>query len=74
MQSAKISFDFSDNPQLVSLLRVQASRTGVSQKQIVAQALEAYFSHQAESALLLDAASRAFAEWDNPDDEIYNDL
>jgi hypothetical protein len=74
MQSAKVSFDFSDRPKLVELLRVHAAQTGRTQKDVVAEALEAYFAHHAESALILKLAESSFAEWDNAEDEVYNAL
>ena len=74
MKAAKVSFDFSDRPKVVELLRVYASQSGKSQKAILLEALEAYFSEKMETHLLLRAAERTFAEWDNPDDEVYNSL
>ena len=74
MKSVKLSFDFSDRPQLVENLRLQAVREGTTQKAIVIDALEAYFAHKLESALLLKAAERTFQEWDNEDDQVYDSL
>ena len=74
MKSVKLSFDFSDRPQLVENLRLQAAREGTTQKAIVIDALEAYFAHKLESALLLKAAESTFQEWDNQDDQVYDSL
>jgi len=74
MKSVKLSFDFSDRPQLVEKLRLHAAREGTTQKAIVIDALEAYFAHKLESALLLKAAERTFQEWDNEDDPVYDSL
>lgn len=74
MKSAKVSFDFSDNPKILEILRTYATVTGKSQKAILIEALESYFSEKVETRLLWTAAERAFSEWDNPDDEIYNSL
>lgn len=74
MQSAKLSIDFSDDPKLMGLLRLVAARSGRSQKQVVTDALNAYFAHSAEAELLTSAANHTFAEWDNADDEVYNSL
>jgi hypothetical protein len=74
MKSVKLSFDFSDQPQLVEKLRLQAAREGTTQKAIVIDALEAYFAHKLESALLLKAAEHTFQEWDNEDDQVYDSL
>ncbi|MGH7965549.1 MAG: heme-binding protein [Candidatus Binatia bacterium] len=56
MKSVKLSFDFSDKPQLVEMLRVQAARERTTQKAIVIDALEAYFAPKVESTFLLKAA------------------
>jgi hypothetical protein len=74
MKSVKLSFDFSDRPQLAEMLRVQAARQGTTQKAIVIDALEAYFAHKLESAFLLKAAEDVFREWDNEDDQVYDSL
>ena len=74
MKSVKLSFDFSDRPQLVEKLRLHAAREGTTQKAIVIDALAAYFAHKLESALLLKAAERTFQEWDNEDDQFYDSL
>lgn len=74
MNSAKLSFDFSDHPEVVEMLRFQAAATHKSQKAILIQALEAYFSHQLESRLILSAAEKVFSEWNSKEDEIYNSL
>src|SRR5450432_1742524 len=52
VQTGKVSFDFGDRPKLVELLRVYAAQTGRSQKDVVAEALEAYFANHAESDLI----------------------
>lgn len=74
MQSAKVSFDFADRPKLVEMLRVFAAQAGRSQKDVVSEALEIYFANHAESDLILRLAASTFADWDNPEDEIYNTL
>jgi len=56
----KVTFDFSDCPELVEGLRILAAREGSSQGAIVAAALRAYFAHRQENSLLLDAANRVF--------------
>lgn len=74
MKSLKLSFDFSDKPQLVEHLRLQAAKLGVSQKSLLVEALEGYFASKQETEFLLSAANKMFSEWDNPEDEIYNTL
>lgn len=68
MASFKVSIDFSDRPELVHVLRLLSTRTGRSQKDIVASALDAYFSREAENELPL------FAEWNDPEDDVYDSL
>ncbi len=74
MKAAKLSFDLSDRLEIVELLRLLAAQSGKSQKHILIEALEAYFSHQFESRMLLRAAEKSFADWDNPEDDVYNKL
>ncbi|MBM3737736.1 MAG: hypothetical protein FJW39_18305 [Acidobacteria bacterium] len=45
-----------------------------TQKDIVVDAIEAYIAQKQESQALLDAANRSFAEWDNPEDAVYDHL
>jgi hypothetical protein len=44
------------------------------QRAIVVDALTAYFSQKRENLALLMAADKAFAEWDNEDDLVYDSL
>lgn len=74
MKAAKLSFDFSDHPQLVELLRLQAVQAGTSQKAVLVKALQGYFAHQQENQKLLKLAEAAFSAWDNPDDAVYDRL
>lgn len=74
MKSLKMSFDFSDKPELIALLRTYAADRGKTQKEILVTALEAYFSSQLENRMLLKAAEKTFSEWESEDDETYNNL
>ena len=74
MKTVKMSFDFTDQPELTEMLRLYAARTGRTQKAILVDALRAYFADQAKSALLFRAADLTFAEWDNEDDRVYDSL
>ncbi len=74
MKPVRVSFDFSDYPKLVEMLRLQALQDKTSQKAILVQALEAYFSHKQESNFILKAAEKAFEEWDNGEDSVYDTL
>jgi hypothetical protein len=62
-------FDFSDRPKLVKHLRVYSAQSGRSQKDVMAEALEAYFAHHADGALIARLAESSFSEWDNDEDE-----
>lgn len=72
MKTNKLSFDFSDTPELVELLRMEAVQTKSTQKGIVVQALESYFANKLESSLLIKTADQMFKEWDNEEDSIYD--
>jgi len=74
MKQARASFNFSDNPLILDMLRAQALQEGVSQKAVLIKALEAYFSHRPENTFVLQAANKIFTEWDNSDDAIYDTL
>ena len=74
MKALKLHFAFSDNPELVELLRMHSVQTGATQKSVVVKALEAYFSEKLENKMILSAAEKTFAEWDNSEDEIYDKL
>lgn len=74
VKTARINFDLSDRPALVQALRQHAAETGVSQKNVVVRALEAYFAQKQETRMLLRAAESSFMDWDNEEDEVYNDL
>jgi hypothetical protein len=74
MKPVRVSFDFSDNPKLIEMLRLHALQEGTSQKAILVQALEAYFSHKQESAFILKAAEKVFQDWDNVEDSVYDTL
>ena len=74
MKTVKMSFDFTDQPDVAEMLRLYAARKGRTQKAIVVDALKAYFADQLESTLLLRAAELTFAEWDNQEDQVYDTL
>ena len=74
MKSSKISFDFGDVPEIVEGLRMLSAKERTTQKAIVIKALKAYFADKVESELLLGAATKTFAEWDNKEDSVYDTL
>lgn len=74
MKTLKLSFDLSDNPQVIELLRLRAAQKGISQKAILIEALQAYFAQDQENEFIKSAADKVFAEWNNPDDEVYDTL
>lgn len=74
MKTSKLSFDFSDHPELVELLRFEAVARKQSQKAILVEALKAYFSEKLETALVYRVAEKAFSEWNNDEDSVYDKL
>jgi hypothetical protein len=73
-KTAKLSFDFSDRPEVAETLRWVAMREKTSQKDVVVRALEAYFSHELEQTMIAVAADKTFTEWDNEDDAVYDNF
>ena len=74
MKTVKMSFDFTDQPELAEMLRLYSASKGRTQKAILVDALKAYFADRLESNLLLRAADLTFAEWDNEEDRVYDTL
>lgn len=72
MTTNKLSFDFSDSPELVEMLRLEAIRTNSSLNVVLVKALESYFANKLETSLLTKAADQVFKEWDNEEDSIYD--
>ena len=59
---------------MLDVLKMMAAREGTTQKAIVVDALTAYFARTQENLAVLVAADKAFAEWDNEDDRVYDSL
>ena len=74
MKTLKLSYDFSDHPEIVELLRLEAATTKKTQKGIIIDALKAYFSNKVETLSLYKVAEKAFSDWDNKEDSIYDKL
>ena len=74
MKTLKLSFDLSDEPELVELLRMEATHRKLSQKGILVSALKAYFADKIEAELLLRAAEKTFSEWNSEADKAYDNL
>ena len=74
MKSLKLCIDFNDQPQIVEMLRIYAARAGLTQKAVLINALEAFFSDKLESSFLLSSADASFREWNNDDDRVYDTL
>jgi|HubBroStandDraft_1064217.scaffolds.fasta_scaffold146552_2 hypothetical protein len=74
MKSAKVSFDFSDQPEIAEHLRLLSARRQTTQKAIVVEALQQYFSRLRGDEFIAVAADLAFSEWDNPDDADYDKI
>ncbi|MCU0245033.1 MAG: hypothetical protein MUC42_00575 [Bryobacter sp.] len=74
MKSNRLSFDLSDQPQIAQRLRREAARRRRTQKSLMIEALESYFSQRAEDKGLLKAAESSFAEWNNAEDAVYDNV
>jgi len=74
MKTLKLSFDFSDQPELVELLRIQSAKSRKSQKGILIEALKAYFSEHLDASQLYSIAEKTFADWANETDKIYDTI
>ena len=74
MSKERLSFDFSDMPDLVEMLRVYSIQNKCSLKAVLIEALEALFANKLENSILQGAASVTFAEWDNDEDSVYDSL
>jgi len=74
MTRHQVTFEFKDHPRLLDVLKMMAAKERTSQKAIVVDALTAHFSQKQENIALLMAADKAFGEWDNEDDQVYNTL
>ena len=74
MKAMKLCLDLSDTPKVVQHLRVLSARRHQTQKAIVVEALQQYFERNQEDEFIRQAADRSFAEWDNPEDAVYDNL
>lgn len=70
---ARLSADLGD-PRLLRLLKLEASETNSSMRDVLVRALEGYFAHRLETKALLKASESVFEEWNDPLDSDYDDL
>jgi len=68
----KVSFDFSDQPHLLEMLGVIAAQEHLTKKAVLVEALQAYFAEKFDNAQLYKLSEKAFAEWDNQEDKVYD--
>lgn len=68
MKSSKLSFNFSNLPELLVMLKIEAKRQNTTEKAIIVKALKAYFADKFENNLLLAAAEKTFKEWEREED------
>jgi len=71
--STRLTIDL-QNPNLLTLLKLEAAHTHKLIREIIVEALEGYFSSKRENQAILKLAEKAFAEWDNPKDSEYDSL
>ncbi len=69
----RISTDLG-NPQLLKLLKAEATEKDSSIKDVLITALESYFSHRIENKDIQRISEDAFAEWQDPRDSEYDSL
>lgn len=74
MKTKRITLDFSAAPKLLELVRAHSLATGKSQKEVFSEALTLYFALSQENLFIIDVAEKAFAEWDNEVDAVYDTL
>ena len=82
MKTKRVSFDFSDSPKVLDMLRTYSAAEGKSQKAVVIEALESFFAEKmelaqsaglAEESLILDPGID-FAKQRDDNLAIYRDL
>lgn len=71
--SNRITVDL-QTPELLKLLRWEATERSTTIREIVVEALENYFSSRLENQALLNYADSIFTEWENEEDSIYDQL
>ena len=71
--NTRITVDL-QNPQLLTLIRLQVAHEGVSIRELVVKALESYLSNMKENKSVLKLSEATFEEWDNPKDSEYDAL
>jgi hypothetical protein len=70
---ARISADLGD-PQLLKLLKAEATEKDLSIREVLITALESYFSHRIENKDLQRATEAVFNEWQDARDSEYDNL
>ncbi|EKD42488.1 MAG: hypothetical protein ACD_73C00138G0002 [uncultured bacterium] len=71
--STRISTDL-ENPVWIKLLKLEASETNSSMKDVLIKALETYFAHRLENKALQKASEAVFTEWNDVRDSAYDTL
>jgi len=71
--NTRITIDLGQ-PQLITFLKIESAQTGQPVKEIVALALQNYFAEKLENKALAKLSEKAFAEWNNTEDAIYDSL
>lgn len=71
--NTRITADLKD-VRLIQLIKMEATKKGCTQADVLIHSLEAYFTEQLENKLVLKASEKAFADWDNEKDAEYDRL
>lgn len=71
--STRLSTDL-ENPIWIKLLKLEASETNTSMKEVLIKALESYFAHKIETKMLQKTSEDIFTEWHDEKDSAYDNL
>lgn len=67
----RLTIDLKDT-HLLSLIKMEAARQHLAIRDVIVNALNAYFADREETTSLTKLAEVAFSEWDNPKDAAYD--
>jgi hypothetical protein len=71
--NTRITADLKDI-RLIQLIKIEANEKGCTQAEVLIHSLEAYFTEKLENNLIQKASEKAFSDWDNTKDALYDNL
>ena len=71
--NTRLTIDFK-NPLYLKQLKIASAEKNQSIREIVTEALDAYFSNYLENRAIQKLAEKTFEEWDNPLDAAYDKM